>query len=316
MFCKNCGHELKDGARFCGKCGTPQDAPSPDLSSNMNPTVGVACQGGAIAAVPKKKHKMLPFIIIGAAVVLIVLVGIIAFVISISKFSVAMVKHGQLPYFSDDMTIDEAFSDSFRNGKWEYDEDEDNNEQYVFYSGYCNTEAGDEIEVKIGFLYDSDVHDNGEFEVFAIELENEYGDEAALTDTDEIEGFFHWIFNGDDFAWRWDNYDYDDVYNDDEIEAEDSKYQKTNSYGIACNGNSDLAIEAANVFADKYGGSGHDWTLTSVDASVTGMEGTYRYSYDWAGYNYTATTNFTITDYGSYRNYQWSGDFVDLFYGN
>lgn len=23
MFCKNCGSELKEGARFCGKCGTP-----------------------------------------------------------------------------------------------------------------------------------------------------------------------------------------------------------------------------------------------------------------------------------------------------
>ena len=36
--------------------------------------------------------------------------------------------------------------------------------------------------------------------------------------------------------------------------TEASKYQKTNSYNIPCNGNSELAIEAANVFADKYGG--------------------------------------------------------------
>lgn len=101
-----------------------------------------------------------------------------------------------------------------------------------------------------------------------------------------------------------------------EIVTEASKYQKTNSYGIMCNGNSDLAIEAANVFANKYGESGHDWTLTSVDASVSGMNGTYRYSYNWAGNSYTATTNFKITDYGSYRNYTWDGDFADLFYGN
>lgn len=101
-----------------------------------------------------------------------------------------------------------------------------------------------------------------------------------------------------------------------EIVTEASKYQKTNSYGITCNGNSDLAIEAANVFANKYGESGHDWTLTSVDASVSGMNGTYRYSYNWAGNSYTATTNFKITDYGSYRNYTWDGDFADLFYGN
>lgn len=99
-------------------------------------------------------------------------------------------------------------------------------------------------------------------------------------------------------------------------EAEESKYQKTNSYNIPCNGNSDMAIEAANVFADKYGGSDHDWNLLSVDASVSGIKGTYRYTYSWAGTCYTATTYFEMTDYGSYRNYTWDGDFVDLFYGN
>ena len=100
------------------------------------------------------------------------------------------------------------------------------------------------------------------------------------------------------------------------LRTEESKYQNTNSYNIPCNGNSDIAIEAANVFADKYGGSGSDWNLMSVDASVSGGTGTYRYIYDWAGNRYTATTTFEITDYGSYRNYTWSGDFVDLFYGN
>ncbi|WP_277295340.1 hypothetical protein [Ruminococcus callidus] len=98
--------------------------------------------------------------------------------------------------------------------------------------------------------------------------------------------------------------------------TEASKYQKTNSYNIPCNGNSELAIEAANVFADKYGGSSYDWNLTSVDASVSGMEGTYRYTYSWAGNTYTATRKFKITDYGTYRNYSWEGDIANLFYGS
>ena len=98
--------------------------------------------------------------------------------------------------------------------------------------------------------------------------------------------------------------------------TEASKYQKTNSYNIPCNGNSELAIEAANVFADKYGGSSYDWNLTSVDASVSGMEGTYRYTYSWAGTTYTATRKFEITDYGTYRNYSWEGDIANLFYGS
>ena len=98
--------------------------------------------------------------------------------------------------------------------------------------------------------------------------------------------------------------------------TEASKYQKTNSYNIPCNGNSELAIEAANVFADKYGGFSYDWNLTSVDASVSGMEGTYRYTYSWVGNTYTATRKFKITDYGTYRNYSWEGDIANLFYGS
>lgn len=95
-----------------------------------------------------------------------------------------------------------------------------------------------------------------------------------------------------------------------------NNYQKSNSYNISCNGNNDIAIEAANVFANKYGASGHDWVLKSVDASATGMSGTLRYTYSWAGNTYTATRSFSVTDYGSYRNYQWQGDFAELFYGN
>lgn len=124
---------------------------------------------------------------------------------------------------------------------------------------------------------------------------------------------------GNNNVYSEEQHDFDSSYADynyNEPNIQESQYQTSNSYNIPCNGNNDLAIEAANIFANKYGMTGKDWTLTNVDASVTGMEGTFRYSYTWAGSSYTATTTFTITDFGTYRNYQWKGDFVDLFYGN
>ena len=40
MFCKNCGNEIEDGSKFCGKCGTLQDAPEVSgISSSEEPTI-------------------------------------------------------------------------------------------------------------------------------------------------------------------------------------------------------------------------------------------------------------------------------------
>lgn len=203
MFCRKCGNEIKEGAKFCGKCGLFQDIstvnsmPSPKINSAFQQKVTYQSVKSAIL----NKHKKFLFVI--TALVIIIVIVII-------------------------------------------------------------------VKAAIG---------------------NSSGESSVQTITDE-----HEIVT--------------ETYT-----TEASKYQKTNYYNIKCNGNNDLAIEAANVFANKYGGSDHDWVLTGVDASVSGMEGTYRYSYTWAGSSYTATTDFTITDYGSYRNYVWDGDFVDLFYG-
>lgn len=39
MFCKNCGNELKDGVKFCGKCGTLQNMSEQDILTNPAPTI-------------------------------------------------------------------------------------------------------------------------------------------------------------------------------------------------------------------------------------------------------------------------------------
>lgn len=35
FYCKNCGNQLSDDSKFCGKCGTPQSSP---ISNNQSPT--------------------------------------------------------------------------------------------------------------------------------------------------------------------------------------------------------------------------------------------------------------------------------------
>lgn len=148
---------------------------------------------------------MLPLIIIGSVVGgIIILVVIICIVTALRSddFSIDTVKDGTLLDFDEDATIGEAFDDAFHDGSWYYDEDNDTDEKYVVFDGYFYSEDDDEIEVRIGFRHDPDVHDSNEFEVFAVELEDDYGDEADVSD--DMEGFFNYIFDGDSFEWYWD----------------------------------------------------------------------------------------------------------------
>ncbi|MDE5771960.1 MAG: zinc ribbon domain-containing protein [Ruminococcus sp.] len=217
MFCGKCGNELPDGAKFCGKCGTSQNvtetAPEVNVSSVQNGKP-IYCQRSEYqgeVATPKKK---LPLIIGIVAAVIVIIIVIAVIVNSLTKFSIESVKGGSLTYLDEDITIGEAFDNTFHNGKWKYDEDKDKNEYYVFFDGYFYAEDGDEIEAKIGFVYDSDVNKKGEFEVFAVELEDDYGNEADLYNDEDFVGFFNYVFKDEEFEWYWDNYDDYDYYYD------------------------------------------------------------------------------------------------------
>ncbi len=221
MFCGKCGNELPDGTKFCGKCGALQGA------TEITETVSEVQDGKPVYRNREeyqaefeetRKKKKLP-LIIGIVTAVIVVIVIIAVVISsITKFSIDTVKGGTLPYFDEDITIGDAFASSFRKEKWKFDEEKDSNEQYVYFNGYCNSNDGEEIEVEIGFIYDSEVHEKGEFEVFAIELSDEYGNTANLYTEEDVEGFFNYIFKGEEFEWFWDGYD--DYYDYDDYDWE------------------------------------------------------------------------------------------------
>lgn len=222
MFCGKCGNELPDGTKFCGKCGSSQGV------TETTETVSEVQDGKTVYRnreeyqsefAANQKKKKLP-LIVGIIAAVIVIVIIIAVVISaMTKFSVDTVKEGTLPYFDEDLTIGEAFAGAFHKEKWKFDEDEDSNEQYVYFDGYCNTADGEEIKVEISFIYDSEVHDTGEFEVFSVELSDEYGNTANLYTEENFEGFFNYVFKGEDFEWLWDGYD--DYYDYDDYDYDD-----------------------------------------------------------------------------------------------
>lgn len=87
-FCTNCGYECSDEAAFCGNCGKPfpaktetafeEPAPAPQDFSQQQ-TSGTYYAPPVPAPQPKKKNGALIAVIIGAAVIIAILLGIIIF---------------------------------------------------------------------------------------------------------------------------------------------------------------------------------------------------------------------------------------------
>jgi preprotein translocase subunit SecD len=72
MYCKQCGNEVKPGARYCGNCGAEVLSPSVRSTASR-----IDVHGGGYAVpqtIPKKKRGWLVAIIIGASVIIIGLV--------------------------------------------------------------------------------------------------------------------------------------------------------------------------------------------------------------------------------------------------
>ncbi len=119
MFCKNCGNEIKDNAKFCSKCGTPtisdnseqQNTDTTDNNSKSDSEqkaeefankVGRGCAG-----------IYMILITIGIIGVLIVVIGLIIMGIkhiAHGKFDTEEVQEAYLEEY-DDITIGEAFED-------------------------------------------------------------------------------------------------------------------------------------------------------------------------------------------------------------
>lgn len=230
MFCGKCGNELPDGTKFCGKCGALQGGGEiTELVAEQ------AVQDGKPVYRNREeyqrefeathKKKKLP-LIIGIVVAVIVVIVIISVIISsLTGFSVDSVKDSTLPYFDEDLTIGEAFAGAFHKEKWKFDEDEDSNEKYVYFDGYFNATDGDEIKVEITFLYDSEIHDSNDGQIYSVMLSDEYGNTANLYTQEDFDGFFNYVFKGEEFEWTWDGYEDYYGYDDDGYDYDYYEYE-------------------------------------------------------------------------------------------
>lgn len=71
MFCKNCGNEIKENAKFCSKCGTLQSASSSNLVSSINSNSEKAYQNNIAK---KKIHPLAMIVLIILSVLTIALI--------------------------------------------------------------------------------------------------------------------------------------------------------------------------------------------------------------------------------------------------
>lgn len=214
MFCKNCGNEIKDNAKFCSRCGTPaisdnseqQNTDTADNNSKSDSEqkaeefankVGHGCAG-----------VYMLLIAIGIIGVLIVVIGLIIMgikYIAHGKFDTEEVQEAYLEDY-DDMTIGEAFEDYsyFFDISWS-----ENTERYgveeidvitfsatiEMYDNYSDTYINEPIEIQ--FMRDDTSYDvevlrivgNGStfFDFYEEEIiESIYQDEVVLVDTNDI----------------------------------------------------------------------------------------------------------------------------------
>lgn len=213
MFCKNCGDEIKDNAKFCSKCGTPtisdnseqQNTDTTDNNSKSDSEqkaeefankVGRGCAG-----------IYMILIAIGVIDALIVIIGLIIMGIkhiAHGKFDTEEVQEAYLEDY-DDITIGEAFEDySYFSGiSWSEDTEYYGAEEIdvitfsatiEMYDNYSGTYIDEPIAIQ--FMRDDTSYDvevlrivgNGStfFSLYeeAI-IESIYQDEVVLVDTND-----------------------------------------------------------------------------------------------------------------------------------
>lgn len=219
MFCKNCGNEVKDGEKFCSKCGTSQQIGNTNPSSvgNIPPQTNNTQQiplftqpigSSTVSTMPPKNNKKLHLIIgIAAGVIALVIIVLVIALAGASgdtsskadTFSVESVKESYIEGYSS-MTVGEAFEDTFFDTSWDYDDN------YVEFTGSFYADSGDEIMLDIIFEHDaSDKSDPLNYTISADDstlLDLETGDYTYLLG-DEFHMLFDYIYYGDTFEWIW-----------------------------------------------------------------------------------------------------------------
>lgn len=208
MFCKNCGNEIKDGVKFCDKCGTLQNMSEQDTLTN--PTITIQT---AQTSKNRKRLLRLLIIIIGIIIAIVLVVAILANIFN-NSLSVKKVKTGYLTYFSESKTIGSAFDNYsyFDDISWEeFDGETDDGEEVsiVEFNATIQMDNYDWYEYLDASEY--------AYETLTVQF---YTDDNM--DSDEFEIYGIWFRNVDDDGTdiNLDDYDFEDILNsiyEDEI---------------------------------------------------------------------------------------------------
>lgn len=158
MFCRNCGVEVAESAKFCPSCGAavgqPQAAAGPAEAPAWQ-----ANTGASSGTQPVKKKKSKVGLILGAVVIVAVL-----FFFLKGGDPVDLVTGGKLDAYPE-MTVGDAFAGFFSDPEWiSY---EQNGDTYVKFTGKC-TLYGETVKAKVVFLIDDDDSDRFSIDSFKV----------------------------------------------------------------------------------------------------------------------------------------------------
>ena len=177
MYCMKCGRELKNEWNICPACGTP---------TNVQTNTGNYYN---------QKKKGLSKIII--AIVAIFIVAIFIAILALGKGDViSEVKDSTLPYYSEEVTIGEAFDSYFDSPKWSTYEQ--GGKEVICFSGFVYSRADDKIKVTMEMSMNGDTLMWDEVILYNVDE----GDTTYLTDL-ELESLLNAIYEGGSFTWVW-----------------------------------------------------------------------------------------------------------------
>lgn len=205
MFCKNCGRQLEDHAKFCDECGSMTEQTNTQEStyvqssaSGTNPVQQGAGQTGIFPQKTKKKTG----IVIGAIIAAIALILVVVFfVLGSSPLSIDDVKEGHLLGYPS-KNIGEAFEGYFNNCTWDaFQAADDDAVSVVQVAGYTSTSDGDQVKVLVQFTHDADLDEENAFNIYIVELTSK--SQSTYLDDDELEDMLDAVYYGGGFSWSW-----------------------------------------------------------------------------------------------------------------
>ena len=176
VFCENCGSELREGSKFCSRCGRPSGSGGHPVHENITPNTIIQQEAPLRQYQPvsqfsyetaaKKPKNIWKKVVILASGILVIVFVVIAILVQLSGPEQS-VKSGYFERYPD-KSIGEAFSDFFAKPTWTNFTGTDGN-TYVQFTGEC-VAYNELVETRIVFLVNEGTES---FEVMRFRIDGE-----------------------------------------------------------------------------------------------------------------------------------------------